>query len=330
MPIRLRDILMSKKDLFYILALDGGGTAGIYSAKILDCLEKSLNISVRDCFDLIAGTSTGSIIAGAAAIGIDMENVVELFEYEGPKIFRKKPYRCSWFFSKYSIKPLEEALGEHLSSTMKLGDISTPLMIMSSDISTGGVWVFKSAYMEELGQPYNRDGELLLKDAILSSCAAPTFFAPQKVYNALQKSNSLLTDGGLWANNPSIYAYIEALSKFQKNIDQIRILSIGTAPEANNMYKKKWCWGFLTGWEHEKFIRYILDLQSLASTNMARLLLGDDRYLRIQPDKSGGKLDKTGTKYFITLISDADKNFEKIEAEIMENFIKPFTPNTET
>ena len=318
---------MSKKEPFYILALDGGGTRGIYSAKILECLEKSLNIPVKDCFDLIAGTSTGSIIAGAAAIGIDMEKVVQLFEGESQQIFRKKLYRRSLISSKYSKKPLETALDKHLSSTTKLGEISTPLMVISSDISNGGVWVFKSKYMKELGYPYSRDGELLLKDAILSSCAAPTFFAPHELYNSLHKSNTLLADGGLWANNPSIFAYTEALAKFGKKIDQIRILSIGTTPEINNMYNKKCCWGFLTGWGSQKFIRYILDLQSQASTNMAGLLLGD-QYLRIQPKEGGDELDRTGTKYFNTLKKYADEDFGKLECEIKAKFIKSLTSNT--
>ena len=327
---------MSKKEPFYILALDGGGTRGIYSARILECLEESLKVQIRDCFNLIAGTSTGSIIAGAAAIGIPMKNVVELFECEGPRIFQKKRHRFSLISSKYSKGPLKRAIGKHLSSTMKLGEISTPLMIMSSDLSTGGVWVFKSKYMKELGHPYDRDGELLLRDAILSSCAAPTFFAPHKVYNSLSKSksSSLLADGGLWANNPSIFAYTEALSKFDKKIKQIRILSIGTGPETSNTYNSACCWGFLTGWRHEKFVRYILNLQSQASTNMAGLLLNrytdesKDQYLRIQPEESNGDLDTTGTEYFNALKRGADEDFEENESKIKRRFIKPLTSNT--
>ena len=327
---------MNKKEPFYILALDGGGTRGIYAARILECLEESLKVQIRDCFNLIAGTSTGSIVAGAAAIGIPMKKVVELFEYEGPRIFRKKRPLFSLIFSKYSKGPLKRAIGEHLSSTMKLGEISTPLMIMSSDLSTGGVWVFKSKYMKELGHPYDRDSELLLRDAILSSCAAPTFFAPHKVCNALSesKSNSLLADGGLWANNPSIFAYTEALSKFDKKIKQIRILSIGTGPETSNTYNSACCWGFLTGWGREKFVRYILDLQSQASTNMAGLLLNrytdesKDQYLRIQPEEANGDLDTTGTEYFNALKRGADEDFEENESKIKRRFIKPFTSNT--
>ena len=321
---------MSKKEPFYILALDGGGTRGIYAARILECLEESLKVQIRDCFNLIAGTSTGSIIAGAAAIGIPMKNVVELFEREGPKIFRRKLHRFSWFSSKYSKKPLERAIDNHLSSTIKLGEISTPLMIMSSDISAGDVWVFKSKYMEEEGHPYSRDKGLLLKDAILSSCAAPTFFAPQGVYDSLRGSNALVVDGGLWANNPSIFAYTEALSKFNNkvDVDQIKILSIGTAPETSEMYSKKRFWGFLTGWGREKFIHYILGIQSRASTNMAGLLLGDRQYLRIQPKKGSWDLDSTGKKHFNRLKEHADNHFAENESKIKAEFTKSSTSNT--
>ena len=77
---------------FSILALDGGRARGIYGAQILSRIENARQTRIKDCFDLIAGTSTGSILAGAAAADIPMANVVELFENESPRIFRKKWY----------------------------------------------------------------------------------------------------------------------------------------------------------------------------------------------------------------------------------------------
>ena len=65
---------MSGDQTFHILSLDGGGARGIYSAQVLACIERAVGAQVRDCFDLIAGTSTGSIIAGAAAAGIPTGN----------------------------------------------------------------------------------------------------------------------------------------------------------------------------------------------------------------------------------------------------------------
>ena len=82
---------MQSNDSFRILALDGGAARGIYGAQILARLEGSLGAHIKDYFDLIAGTSTGSILAGAAAVGIPLADIVKLFESEAPRIFRKRP-----------------------------------------------------------------------------------------------------------------------------------------------------------------------------------------------------------------------------------------------
>ena len=162
---------------FHILALDGGGARGIYPAQVLARIEQSLGVSIAGCFDLIAGTSTGSIVAGAGAAGIPMDDVVGLFEAESSRIFRKRPLRSFLLQSRYSREPIEDVVQRCVGS-LTLGEISTPLMITGSDLQTGGVHVFKSAYLGDLGEPYLRDGATLLSDAILASCAAPTYFDP--------------------------------------------------------------------------------------------------------------------------------------------------------
>ena len=115
----------------------------------------------------------------------------------------------------------------------------------------------------------------------------------------------LLADGGLWANNPSIIALTEAISKFKKGVEQIRVLSIGTG-RTSTMYAKRDRWGLLTGWGGDKFISYTLGLQSQASTNMAKLIL-NDRYLRLDPEIDTWELDDT--KHLTNLKALADKDF---------------------
>ena len=291
----------AKRGNFSILAVDGGGTRGIYAAQILVKVEEALERSVRDCFDLLAGTSTGSIITGAAAVGIPMKEVVELFDKKSPVIFGKArfPSRFSRFLrSRYSRRPLEMLLHEILPETV-LGEISIPLMITSADLATGGVHVFKSRYLRDLGQPYDRDGNVAVKDAILASCAAPTYFDPKAV------GPYLLADGGLWANNPSIIALTEAISKFKKRVEQITVLSIGTG-HTSTMYTRRGFWGLLTGWGGHKLVAYTLGLQSQASTNMAKLIL-DDRFLRLDPEIDTWELDDT--KHLTNLKALADKDF---------------------
>ncbi len=292
---------LNTKTAFNILAVDGGGARGIYPAQLLAQLEEATGIQARECFDLLAGTSTGSIITSAVATGISMKEVVSLFEEEAPRIFKKRPIPAvilQLLHSKYDRKPLQDVVERYLPD-VTLGQVQTPLMIPSADIGTGSVHVFKSGYLRELGESYNRDGRVLLRDAIMASCAAPTFFNPKEV------GTYLLADGGIWANNPSILALIEALSKFNKRIEEVRILSIGTGHAATMYGKRRW-WGFLTGWKRAKLVSYILALQSQASTNMAGLLL-QDQYLRLDPEIEDWQLDDT--KHLRNLKALADKDF---------------------
>ena len=87
-------------------------------------------------------------------------------------------------------------------------------------------------------------------------------------------------------------ALTEAVSKFGRSIDQIRILSLGTGHSVT-LYPKRRFWGLFTGWGREKLVSYVLRLQSNASANMAKLLLGD-RYLRLDPEIEAWGLDDTG------------------------------------
>ena len=300
---------MQSDGTFNILALDGGGIRGVYAAHVLARLENSIGVPVRQRFDLIAGTSTGAILAGAASMNIPMETLVGLFESQADRIFSRRRFSLFPFIrSRYSAHPLDRVIGEYVPE-VTMAEVSTPLMITSSDISTGGVHVFKSRYMKELGEPYMRDGEVRLRDAILASCAAPTYFDPRQV------GQYLLADGGLWANNPTIIAVIEALSKFRQPLGKVRVLSVGTGHSAN-FYTRSKAWGLMTGWGGQKLVPYVLGLQSQASTNMAKLLLGD-RHVRLDPEIKSWRLDDT--KNLETLKTLADRDFTHYSKAIMAN-----------
>ena len=244
-------------------------------------------------------------------MGIPLEEVVGLFERESPRIFGKGrfPSRISAVLrSRHSRTVLENVLQEYLPQSI-LRDIAAPLMITSADVYTGGVHVFKSRYLGDLGEPYERDGEVLLKDAILASCAAPTYFDPKAV------GPYLLTDGGLWANNPSIIALAEAISKFKKEVKEVRIFSVGTG-HTTTMYTKRGLWGLLTGWGGPKLVSYTLGLQSQASTNMAKLILSD-RYLRLDPEIDSWELDDT--RHLANLRALADRDFAHRSRSILDH-----------
>lgn len=298
---------MENDDNFYMLALDGGGARGIYPAHILYRLEEILSKPIGNCFDLIVGTSTGSIIAGAAAAEVEMQKLVRLFEENASDVFGRKRFGWGLLWSKYSRGSLEGIVREYLPER-RLGDISTPLIITSSDISTGGVRVFKSKYLEELGEEYVRDRDVLLGDAVLASCAAPSFFDPMRV------DEYLLADGGLWANNPSVLALTEAVSKFKRPLEKVHILSIGTG-KPRLLYEPRRSWGIATGWGSLKLVSYFMNLQSQASTNMAGLLL-EDRYFRLDAEIENWGLDDT--RHLGAMKALADKDFTQNSREIMK------------
>lgn len=296
---------MNNTDTLHILALDGGGTRGIYSAQLLAQVEEIYNVRIKACFDLIAGTSTGAIIAGAAVAEIPMTEIVELFESEAPDIFRKKWYRNPLFFSKYSNEKLAEIIAHHIPAT-PLSEVTTPLMITCSEITTSELHIFRSNYTEKVNDMKSSDGDVCLRDAIVASCAAPTFFAPKNI------KNRLLSDGGLWANNPSLAAYTEALTTFGKNPSQIKILSIGTG-HSISMYRKKRGWGFLSGWGGIKLVSFVMTLQSQASANLINRLLKEN-YLRIDPKINFWDIDTV--KQSDNLKSLAERDFKTNSAEI--------------
>ena len=296
---------MQNTDTFHILALDGGGTRGIYTAQLLAKAEQLLDMRIRDCFDLIIGTSTGAIIAGAVVSDIPMDEIVELFEIEAPAIFKKRWYRNPLFFSKYSNEKLAQIIAKHIPAKL-LSEISIPLMITSSEMTTSDLHIFRSNYVQKQGGQDYSEGDICLREAIVASCAAPTFFAPKHI------KGNLLADGGLWANNPSIAALTEALTHFRKTAEQVRMLSIGTG-HSISMYRPKRGWGFLSGWGGVKLISYVMTLQSHAHANIAKLLLGEN-YLRIDPPIDFWDLDTV--VQLKNLKSLAERDFKTHESDI--------------
>jgi predicted acylesterase/phospholipase RssA len=160
---------MRSNGSFSKLTLDGGGARGIYSARLLARIEQSLGAKIKHCFDLIAGTSTGSILAAAATSEIPMASIVELFENEAPSIFWKRRFingLSALWQSRYSRRALESVLQRYVP-VLTLGEISVPLMITSADLATGGVHLFKSAYLG--------DWASLTRETAMSSYRTPSW-----------------------------------------------------------------------------------------------------------------------------------------------------------
>ncbi len=314
---------------FRILSIDGGGLRGVYSAHILKRIEEELGVDWLVDFDMLAGTSTGSIIAAGLASGISAKRLFEFYKEHGVAIFKSR--LCSRldvlkiFTSKYSSKRLYRLLEAELGD-VTLGEITVPLILPSVDIGNGNVYVFKSKYDDG----FVRDPKVKVSDAVLASCSAPTFFDPHLV-----DGKYLLADGGLWANNPALIAAIDANYRLNIPLENIRILSIGTG-KSNVFYPQKtnWLydwfvrswqgWGFATRWGRSKLIDLILNLQSDAAHNMVCLMLGENP---LEPKKicritfeSNKRLPMDSACKLDDWISQADKDFTHRMYNIREFF----------
>lgn len=310
---------MSKK--FRILCLDGGGIRGLYSAQMLKRMKKDCNIDFYNDFDLIVGTSTGSILAGSIVKQIDIEKVIALYVNEGKNIFKKRWLsRIGLFASKYNPNPLKEQLKAIFKNTT-LGDIEKPLLINATDIGNSTQFVFKTTFNGQQDSNGNtkelvRDKEILLSDAILASSSAPIFFPPHKI------GNFLLADGGLWANSPVLVALAEAKKIFKMEPNDVIIISIGTGVEENDYHiNTKW-WGFLTGWKREKLISMILNLQTKTNNSLLQFLMPKENILRLTytSDKALPLDDVSQNE---NLLSKADKDFSDRHSEI-QSFINKY------
>lgn len=270
---------MSKQ--FRILSIDGGGIRGVYPAHLLQCTEERLKVNLLENVDMITGTSTGSIIAAGIASKIPVSQVSKMYAEHGKMIFKKKRFMFPGRSLRNMIQPMFQSVynSDYLNAILfevfqdlTLGDIPKPLLLPATDVGNGCVHVLKSAYSKE----FTRDNSVLVKDAVLASCSAPTYFDPHNI------SPYLLADGGLWANNPALAAVIDAQKRLGVNIEDIRILSIGTG-SSKTMYGTNTArrWGLMNGWHHKDFIGFILSLQSQSALNYLKLMLQPHQITRI-------------------------------------------------
>lgn len=260
------------KNKFKILSIDGGGARGIIPAYILKRIADEFEIdNFYDEFDLIVGTSTGSIIAAGLALGEPIEKIHDLYLNEAENIFSIKNgiYGGIVLKPRYRKDKLVELL-KRVFKDKKMKDSKTRLMIPATDLTNGNVYIHKSNYDEK----FVRDKNILVYKAVLSSCSAPIYFKPEKI-----KENYLLADGGLWANNPALLAYTEGISKLGVDHESINILSLGTGIGEKYYDINQKSWGALN--LKKKLIDLVLNLQSINNDNICSHLLGDEQYLRL-------------------------------------------------
>lgn len=336
---------------FKILSIDGGGIRGAFAASFLTQVEKKLKTSIVDHFDLIAGTSTGGIIAVALAMGLPAARIESMYRDRGPAIFARRPrIQLSWWKrrlavrvdkrlkafgldvdgflqSKYQANALRTALTEELD-VRTLGQARTRLVVPAVNLTLGQTKVFKTPHLPGMFEDRHRTAV----DVILATTAAPTYFPHAKI------GRGEYADGGLWANNPSMVALVEAgriREECRRNeidpvfgLQDIYLLSIG-AGSSNYSYDPPEA-GAGLGWWGPRLFEAMSISQSQGIDFQARHVVGPDRYVRVDFRTTDGSWSLDNTNRIDQLLGlgegAAVANLARLDPLFFAHKIRPYTP----
>ena len=242
-----------------ILSLDGGGIRGALTLGFLEKIESTLAEKHKDMmppsefrlhhyFDLIGGTSTGSIIAALLAIGgKSVTEIKKMYQELGKKIFSDKNGlnifgKQLYINRKYNAAPLKEEL-ERIFGDARLGDDSnkTGFCAVTKRLDPFSTWPV-------LNNPrghFFSVNRFLVKDIVRASTAAPSYFEPE-IVDVGSGQKGIFVDGGMsMMNNPSLQLFLAATLKgfnlnWETGDDKLLIVSVGTGRRDKKLIGKKY------------------------------------------------------------------------------------------
>lgn len=298
-----------------ILALDGGGLRGIFSAAALDAWEEDFDTSISDHFDLIVGTSTGGIIALALGLGMRPREILSLYIDNAERIFPGASALRWVRRRKYPPDELRKLL-EGVFGTSILADSKVRLAIPSYDLATDDVHLFRTPHHVDL----RRDWRETVVDVAMATAAAPSYLPVANV------RSHRFTDGGVWANNPTMVGIVEAVDRLGGSLGRIRVLSVGTTAELKER-DGRLDQGGLWAWRRDA-LAIALRGQSLAATNYSRLLLGREKMARLDVPISPGRhlLDSVNADDLVAKASAASRRMSPKIAHLFQHIPLSYEP----
>ena len=271
---------------FRILSIDGGGIKGIFPAQVLTYLEDNClgGRPIGDYFDLIAGTSTGGIIALGLGAGLTARALLDLYVNEGHRVFPpKQRLKGRRLFRRLSRNRYDRATLDGLLSqtlgTKTLRESRYRLLIPATEAKHGDPAVYKTPHHPG----YFLDGDKPMAEVAAATSAAPTYLEP------VLQDGYILLDGGIWANNPTMMALVEALTCFTVQRENIAILSIGCGQDGFQINSKQAAGAGQYQWR--EIIYVAMHYQSLTAVNQAGLLIGRDRVTRLDRPEGAEPVD---------------------------------------
>lgn len=261
---------------FKILSIDGGGILGLLPCLMLAELEKRFlnGDPIGRHFDMVTGTSTGGIIALGLGQGKSAQEISKLYIERGEYIFpgnwlvRRLRGLGQWIVSPYDRRNLENELRREFGDAV-FGTSAIATCIPSFEGRYGEPYVFKTPHHPD----YKKDQHEKIVDVALATAAAPTYFA------AVQRDGYVFADGGIWANNPCMIGLVDALTCFDIDRTQVRLLSLGCG---QSTYRMRW-WHRIGGtifWA-KHFVDATVRAQSHNSLGQAGLIIGRPNLVRL-------------------------------------------------
>jgi patatin-like phospholipase/acyl hydrolase len=302
-----------------ILSIDGGGMRGIVPAVLLEALEARVKKPLSAVFDLIAGTSTGGIIALALSKPDQSGRpqyspaaICNLYRQEGKLIFDRPIAHIVATLGgltgpKYPADGIDRVLREYFGE-VRLSKALTRVMVTSYDTAAATPYFFKSfrpkleGYQSSHGDATSPDDHLM-RLAARATSAAPTFFPPVALA-AIDRAGPVkaLVDGGVFADNPSMCALAEAVRRFPDR--KYLVVSVGTgADQERLLYGEVRRFG-LVRWA-VPILKVVFDGVSDATDYELNQIMGPSNYFRFQCDSQGIQMDDASDEAIERLLQSA-------------------------
>jgi predicted acylesterase/phospholipase RssA len=290
-----------------VLAICGGGYAGLFAAEILMRLEERLGDGpLGKRFDLISGTSIGGLLALGLANGMKAAELPKLLTELGPQLFGSP----KWSFNgpKHDVAPLQAKL-EKLFDKTKLSALSLRVLVPAVNLTGGETLVFGNG-------PNDPTRSHLVYEAALATSAAPYFFKPHLA------DQRLYADGGLVANSPEAIAAIEAVHGRGWTRGHVKMLVVGSTQVSARLpgHLINAGWGLASWAKDQRLLTATMRGQMSLARQQAMAVLGADNLVSIDVELNAqeqkrvalDKADSAATQVLKTL---AKEQFERFVAE---------------
>jgi patatin-like phospholipase/acyl hydrolase len=287
-------------EVLKVLSIDGGGIRGLIPATVLSEIEKRTGSRIAELFDLIAGTSTGGILALGLVKPSSADetrpqyaatDLAALYKTEGPRIFARSPWHevlalDNLLDERYESAGIEAVLKQYFDD-VPLSKAVTETLVTSYELQTREPWFFARHKARE-----QEGWDFPMRFVARATSAAPTYFEPEELKSTTPHGG--LIDGGVFANNPAMCAWVEA-KKLHPGPEEVLVVSLGTGEHTRPIaYKEAKDWG-LAHWA-KPILDVVFDGVSDTIDHQMTILCresdnGDPRYYRFQTELDIGSDD---------------------------------------